>query len=283
MNGKLSPWPDSPWMYLLYTMCETPFEHTRCMNKRNPRRNLWVNINRTKIAIMHRFGKCTVCFRKSYLPSPSHLHKLKKNILERGLLILFHLTTILAYMTCWKNVPHEKLERQKTLQTSVCSSKSYIPQVLPDLAHKKLYSVRGVDFWESFGISPKACRISVFVPNEDKAAVEHRFLLCKCTSMCFFSRFFVWNIDFFFSMSLISYVFWTNEKFASRDICQREVKRPERSLGSIFKEKHHKNAEIFFASAAARIGTLKHNILFLMRGSKMQAFARLYDSRGSGF
>ena len=47
-------------------------------------------------------------------------------------------------------------------------------------------------------ISPKACRISVFVPNQEKAAVEHRFLLCKCTSMCFFPVFFVWNIDFLF-------------------------------------------------------------------------------------
>ena len=65
---------------------------------------------------------------------------------------------------------------------------------------------------ESFGchlgfcvpIFPKACRISVFVPNQDKTAVQHRFLLCKCTSMCFFSSFFVWNIDFFSACQLVS-------------------------------------------------------------------------------
>ena len=92
--------------------------------------------------------------------------------------------------TCFRN-----LKKENHLRHLFVPQNPTFHSFLPELAHKKLYSVRGVDFLgESFGchlgfcvpISPKACHISDFVPNQDKAAVEHRFLLCKCTSMCVF-------------------------------------------------------------------------------------------------
>ena len=107
--------------------------------------------------------------------------------------------------TCFRNLK----KKENHLRHLFVPQNPTFHSFLPDLAHKKLYSVRGVDLWGnvSSAISvfvcqfpKKPCRISVFVPNQDKAAVEHRFLLCKCTSMCFFSSFFVWNIDFFLTM-----------------------------------------------------------------------------------
>ena len=92
--------------------------------------------------------------------------------------------------TCFRN-----LKKRKPLETSVCSSKSYIPQLFARFGTQKtIFRSRCRFLGESFGchlgfcvpISQKACRSSVFVPNQEKAAVEHRFLLCKCTSMYFF-------------------------------------------------------------------------------------------------
>ena len=58
----------------------------------------------------------------------------------------------------------------------------------------------------------------------------------------------------------------------------------EHFLISFSMENDEQITQIFFARACgARIGRLKHSMLFLVRGAKMQAFASLNDWRESGF
>ena len=85
---------------------------------------------------------------------------------------------------------------------------------LPDLAHKKLYSVRGVDF-----LGKVSGAISIFVCQFLQKRAVSRFLfqirtkprwnICFCCAsalLCsfFFSSFFVWNIDLFSACQLRS-------------------------------------------------------------------------------